>query len=386
MASEASNASQPTRTLVAQCLCKAVHFTVTVPVVALPLGVHMCHCSVCRTTHGSYTCFHAPLPAGVCPEFVAPSSLAGSTTGYRHPAAAATRYFCKTCGAHIGDDDYDSETGETPENAEWRISSSLFASGLHDDGSADQAFTLRTHAMTDSAPSGFHEWLPRLGDRVLAKWNPKPGDAFYPPATDEPYAPAAPEYDAGGREVLRAACHCGGVSFTIARPADVPDLADIAKTSGFRLSAEYPDRWIGCLDGCDDCRLVDGAHVVGWVELPVASISPPVPQDFRLGTLTQHKSSAGALRAFCSVCGATVLFRRTDRGDSLTIDLATGLLRAPEGVSAHRWIHWREGRLIYHTSAQRYHADFANSLRDGFAAWAAKTYETGQAAGSVTDL
>lgn len=379
MASEASLAtstSSPstTRTLTAQCFCKAVHFTITVPIASLPLGVHLCHCSVCRLTHGSYTCFHAPLPAGVSPKFIAPSSLKESTTGYRHATAMATRYFCKTCGAHIGDDDFDAETQTTPENAEWRVSSSLFDAGLHDDGSPGQAFSLRTHAMTDSAPSGFHEWLPRLGDRALSTWNPQPGDAFYPPDTAKPYSPTAPEYDDQGREVLRAACHCGGTSFKITRPADTPNLDEIAKTSGLRLSSEFSDRWIGCLDACDDCRLVDGAHVVGWVELPIAAFGPPVPLDFKVGTLTPHVSSDKALRAFCGVCGATALFRRTDRGDSLTIDLAGGLLRAPEGVSAHKWVHWRDGRVIYLPSAERYHADFAKSLKDGFAAWAAKTY------------
>ncbi|CAK7566931.1 MAG: hypothetical protein SEPTF4163_004886 [Sporothrix epigloea] len=355
-----------TRTIFAKCHCTAVHFSITVSVAALPLGVHMCHCSVCRTTHGSYTCFHAPLPGGVIPVFAAPSSLESTTTGYQYAAAACTRYFCKTCGCHIGDEDY--EEGKTLENPEWRIASSLFDPGLHDDGNPDQFFMLRSHVFTNSAPSGFYEWLPRIGSRDLVKWNPKPGDAFYPPAADEPYDPAAAEYDADGREVLRASCHCGGVSFTIARPADC-----MGESESSCRSAKLPDRWLACLDTCDDCRLVDGAHVTGWVEVPLASLVPQVTADLELGTLKHYTSSKDAKRAFCGVCGATVFFRSL-ASSGASVDVAAGLLRAPEGVTAHRWLDWQQARIVHLESGQRYHADFANSLAEGFKAWAAKVY------------
>ncbi len=75
------------RTLTAQCYCKSVHFTVTVPASSLPLPVHLCHCPTCRYTHGTPCIFHASLPRGIQPEFVSPSSLA-SATGYTHPNGA----------------------------------------------------------------------------------------------------------------------------------------------------------------------------------------------------------------------------------------------------------------------------------------------------------
>ncbi|CAK7199591.1 hypothetical protein SEUCBS139899_002274 [Sporothrix eucalyptigena] len=350
------------RTFTAKCYCEAVHFTITVPEAALPLGVHMCHCSVCRTTHGTFTCFHAPLPSGIRPVFVAPSSLECNVAVYT--TTLATRFFCKTCGCHIGD--HDREEGKIIENPGWRIVSSLFEHGSHDDGSPSQVFTLRSHALTNSAPSGFHEWLPTLGSRTLAKWNPKPGDAFYPPATDHPYEPTDVEHDANGREVLRAECHCGGVSFTIARPADCQGEL----TS---RSSELPDRWLACLDTCDDCRLVDGAHVIGWAEVALSSLSPRITADLEHGTLKRYQSSEKAVRSFCGVCGATVFFRNLiTSGDN--VDVATGLLRAPEGVSAHRWLHWRRGRIVYPESGKRYHADFTNSLLEGFKVWTDKTY------------
>ena len=92
---------EATKTLTAQCYCKAVHYTVAVPAASLPLRAHLCCCSICRYTHGTLTIFHATLPKGVAPQFVAPSSM-DSLTGYRHAEARSERYFCSTCGCHIG--------------------------------------------------------------------------------------------------------------------------------------------------------------------------------------------------------------------------------------------------------------------------------------------
>jgi hypothetical protein len=78
-----------TTTLTAQCLCKSVHYQITLPSSSFPLKVHLCHCAICRYTHGSFACFHSVLPKDVTPQFIAPSSMA-SMTGYKHPKSKST--------------------------------------------------------------------------------------------------------------------------------------------------------------------------------------------------------------------------------------------------------------------------------------------------------
>lgn len=41
------------RILTARCHCKAIDYTIDLPETALPLPVHLCHCSICRHTHGT---------------------------------------------------------------------------------------------------------------------------------------------------------------------------------------------------------------------------------------------------------------------------------------------------------------------------------------------
>src|SRR5438552_3056114 len=41
------------KTLTAQCFCKSVHYEISLPTSSFPLKVHLCHCSICRHTHGT---------------------------------------------------------------------------------------------------------------------------------------------------------------------------------------------------------------------------------------------------------------------------------------------------------------------------------------------
>lgn len=183
------------RTLTGQCYCKSLHFTITLPTSVLPLPTHLCHCSVCRYTHGALCVFHSPLPEGVVPQFVAPSGL-DKLTSYSAPGCESTRYFCSTCGCHMGD--------VSPNDGKWVISTSFFAKD-------ESVFQIKSHIFTKSAPGGgLHEWLPRIGDRELRIWNPDDGSEL----------PIEPQHEIGpdGEDRLRAQCHCGGVSFTFPRP------------------------------------------------------------------------------------------------------------------------------------------------------------------------
>ncbi|KAK2002998.1 glutathione-dependent formaldehyde-activating enzyme [Colletotrichum falcatum] len=352
------------KTLTAQCYCTAVHFTLSIPASSLPLKVHLCHCSICRYTHGTLCIFHAPLPSGVAPEFVAPSSLS-SLTAYRHATASSTRYFCSTCSCHIGDVGIDDD--------DWVISASIFDANKDD---MPAVWDIRTHVNTSSAPGGgLHNWLPRIGGSDMRVWNPKE-------TNETEGAASGREVGIDGGEILRAQCHCGGVSFAISRPdsAAMADDDGHDKTYGKWLSPTDRTKWMACIDVCGDCRLQTGAHTVGWVFVPESCISPPVPEDLGIGKSKSFASSEGVVRSFCGTCGATAMAyftcggaRRRENGERL-LNVAVGLLRAPEGVLAEKWVTWRADRLAWAESGMKYDAALTEALGDGLASWGREVY------------
>lgn len=349
--------SAGTKTLTAQCYCKAVSYTVTLPISAFPLAVHLCHCSVCRYTHGTMCIFHAPLPKDVLIQFVAPSSM-DNLTGYTHANAKSERFFCSTCGCHIGDSSI-----QEANKGQWVIATSLFLE------QGEHVFQIKAHCLTKCAPGGgLYDWLPRIADREMTIWNPKDDD----PDWDMSVVESKQEFGADGNERLRAQCHCGGVSFTIPRP-NIPAVKDDPSLKNW-VSPVDPTKWMACLDVCDDCRLVDGTHVVGWTFVPRALLDPPMPRALSgYGTLKPYVSSKGVIRGFCGRCGATVVYSCDEEGDA-TVDIATGILRAPEGVAAEKWLTWRTGRLSWYESGMRYDPVFTKALAEGFRKWGEKKF------------
>lgn len=340
----ATTTDSASKIVTAQCYCKSLHFTLDLPTANLPLPVHLCHCSTCRYTHGTLCIFHAPLPEGVEPQFVSPSGL-DKLTGYAGPGS--TRYFCSTCGCHMGDVD--------PGDGKWVISTSLFAKD-------ESVFQIKTHVFTESAPGGgLNDWLPRIGDREMRVWNPKDGTAA--PVESEP------EVGPDGADRLRAQCHCGGVSFTFPRPTrEVLDDPILKRY----VSPLDDKKWAACVDACDDCRGVSGSHYIAWTFVPLALCEPRIGLDLAIGTNKTFASSPGVLRSFCGVCGATVFYscdeRRPSYGQAV-VDVAVGLLRAPEGVKADGWLTWRAGRASWLESGLRYDEELTKSLADGMAKW-----------------
>ncbi|KAH8682196.1 DUF636 domain protein [Xylariales sp. PMI_506] len=338
--------SADSKTVTAKCYCESAHFTLTLPKDILPLGVHLCHCSICRWTHGTLCVFHANPPTGIAPKFIAPSGL-DKLTGYEFPGSENIRYFCSTCGCHIGD--------VCPRDGGWAISVSLFPQDA-------SVFQIRTHACPDSAlGGGLHDWLPKVGSHELKIWNPD-GDAAAPVRSE-------PEVGPNGEERLRAQCHCGGVSFTFPRPSEA--VRSDPALNKF-VSPVDKTKWVGCLDACDDCRLTNSSHVAAWAFIPLTLFEPKIELDLLIGTSKTFQSSPGVLRSFCGTCGATVFYWCDDRKN--VVDLAVGILRAPEGVRAENWLTWRAGRLGWEDSGLRYDREFTKSLRDGLHQWGMEKY------------
>lgn len=103
--------------------------------------------------------------------------------------------------------------------------------------------------------------------------------------------------------------------------------------------------------------------------VPVDHISPSPAVDSIIGSLKSYKSSEEVLRTFCGTCGATVFYSCTDRPG--IVDVAVGILRAPEGVMAENWALWRR-RISSQDDGLKYDPDFSRALIEGLKVWGSK--------------
>lgn len=338
-------------TLTASCHCHATHFTLTLPTNILPLKVHLCHCTVCRTTHGAPCSFHAPIPQGIEPFFVAPSNL-DRLTGYVHTNAKSTRYFCSTCGCHIGDKDH---------QGRWYISVSIFVEGN------SGFWQIGSHAYTHSTrDGGVSNLLREIDGRAVEVWNPEdePADDTLPQAEDKHQLGNEGE---GREQELLAQCNCGGISMKISRPRDAYLASSESRGWVHRLS-ETDTRWLALVDLCSDCRLVTGTHLTTWLFVPRSHIFPAIPDNLLIGTAKSYRSSEGVLRTFCGTCGATVFVSQSSQGSDV-VDIATGILRSREGVMLGSWAWWRSIEGGFPKDGLEYDEGFARALMEGLAAW-----------------
>lgn len=211
------------------------------------------------------------------------------------------------------------------------------------------------------------DWLKTVGGEEVLHVSPDDRDF--------PDQPKAEEIGPDGKERLRAECCCGGVSFTIPRPSR--DIIDAAYMS-LSVSPADPRKWKAFLDVCRDCGRLSGAGAVPWMLVPRIAIEPALPPDLSsLGTLKTYRSSEPNTRAFCGVCGATVLISSKNRMPSegeAVLNVAMGILRAPEGVRAEDWVTWRTGQIAWAEDARRYDGDFVDALVEGHEDWGKEKY------------
>lgn len=121
--------------------------------------------------------------------------------------------------------------------------------------------------------------------------------------------------------------------------------------------------------------------MTGWTFAPLSSLKPNIPANFEgFGTLKAYRSSENVLRGFCAKCGATIFYtiddeeRAPEEGKRI-VDVAVGILRAPEGdVAAEEWLTWRTGRLAGMQSGKEYDEGFAEGLKKGLAEWGSQKH------------
>ncbi|KAI0833045.1 DUF636 domain protein [Hypoxylon sp. FL0890] len=341
---------QETQTFKARCHCGNIQFSVTLATSILPLNAGICACTMCRYSHGTFGAYHATLPPGVTPEWTNNSI---NLSVYKTPGGGAgghgQRLFCSLCGAHNGHFE--------PWISQWIIDISLF------DGPVFWKYVAFGFPKSNG-DGGILSWLPSVGGKEMIQVSPDHD--------------SAPEYEVqvgkNGEERLRAECLCGGVSFTIPRPSD--EVRKDEYLSKY-ISPSDPRKWKALLDFCRDCRLVSSVNGMPWVLVPRAVLEPEVPSDLRIGTMKTYESSDKGIRAFCGKCGATVFGKAKARSPSErqeVINVAVGILRAPEGAKAENWVTWRAGKPTWAEDAMKYDPEFVGAVVEGQKKWSLEKY------------
>lgn len=213
----------------------------------------------------------------------------------------------------------------------------------------------------DTRDGGLSTCLANVHDRDLEFFLQGPDQ---PPVKASVFSAASADGAPDG--LLHASCHCGGVQYSLTRPGEAsrqcsspwPDLI-IASESAHTDNKDDVKWWLQDNDtkylagtcACRSCRLASSVAIQCWAFVPKVNIKKQdgSPWDFSSGTLRQYNSSSGCYREFCGKCGATAFWHCDARPE--LIDVSVGLLRAPEGARAERWLKWWTERVSFKEDA-----------------------------------
>ncbi|KAI1417195.1 hypothetical protein F5Y13DRAFT_81740 [Hypoxylon sp. FL1857] len=415
--------SQNTEVLIS-CHCGAAKQTVTLyspgtQATPVPLDINLCHCHACRHTSGLLCVSYAPIST--------PPSLSGlriypNESSPSSSTAGLNRYFCNTCGCQIFRYERRSNNGNEGPDGLWAVATGIIigragAKDEHAEQEHDSNGPLLKHARhlhtTGTKDGGLSPFIDIDSAEEPSELERRGH------GTTSPLHPTSSTNDEESEEMLQAHCHCKNVRFHITRPdassrlphSGFPDLMIPFKTSPREvITNPQKEKWWLCPQGdpsptkylagtctCRSCRLVSGFEIQTWAFVPrsnifflppspppSASTSPPpppssppslsgtIPLDFTTlppGILQSYESSPGVLREFCPRCGATVFWHDRWRPD--LVDVSVGLLDAPEGARAERWLDWWHGRVSFDEDAENERfgevADWARGLVDSLA-------------------
>ncbi|KZT52342.1 hypothetical protein CALCODRAFT_441680 [Calocera cornea HHB12733] len=295
------------------CHCRKHRIPIHLDPSALPHTVDFCYCLACRQTTGApFGCYipvpHPlfPPPANASTLSADPSSAKGAVPYVDLPESirtyktseAGTRYFCVTCGCHLGMDDFQGKAWCVPEQEIQAV---------------DSTYTISWHQYLSETVDG---GLTRILPDGLPRWSLEKDDKPFntPPAA----GPLNAQFrtTSTGEDVLTARCRCGGVRARIRRPSAIPSGPGVKE----RGSSDGR-RWMAGHCVCTDCRLVSGCPLSSWIYVGREHLT------IEGETLVYYQSSEKAKRGFCSTCGATV----TWDGGQPTVDISTPLFERAEG-------------------------------------------------------
>ena len=123
---------------------------------------------------------------------------------------------------------------------------------------------------------------------------------------------------------------------------------------------------------CNSCRLDTGMEFMNWCFIPTIDISLDAEgrEKYKVpfGTLKEYQSSEHVKRYHCGTCGATVFFTSDERRG--LVDVAVGVLDAPEGARAESWLDWRMNRLSFREDSISRAETLTLALEEGQKKWA----------------
>lgn len=348
-------------------------------------GAILCHCDSCRYSTGllctSYLRIAAPKPAAL-----------ETLIEYASPSARSSRWFCGTCGCHVFQ--ALGATGSSTSAQVWQVATGVIIGPSRTEqplpeGALGASPGWRHQHIQDTKDGGISIWLGgQETQATTAQVHPSGSVAPVEPPRDE-------------TETLAASCLCSNVRFSITRPDESSTLArstfpDLmlayCRTPKETLANAGDTKWwlqacgtkyLAGTCACRSCRLISGFEIQTWAFIPRSNMSFHVPSpsagaatplalDFATlppGILQSYESSPGVVREFCPRCGATVFWHDRWRPD--LVDVSVGLLRAPEGARAERWLRWWTDRVSFaeDTETQRHGevARWARRLVDGLA-------------------
>ncbi|KAF2814988.1 uncharacterized protein BDZ99DRAFT_458940 [Mytilinidion resinicola] len=331
--------------ITSSCSCGLSTFSFSIPNELLPLPTYLCHCNTSRRISGALctTYVDIPLKPGD------PKPDLDSLTAYAS-SDILTRYFCPTCGTHL----------YLKYNSDGHLSVST--------GSLDRTdgvVEFKGHMwISDTNDGGASDLIPSINETPLKRWA---SEALTSPelargwkhTTPNPNKPTFPPPPA---EKLHAHCHCNGVSFYISRPdtlshvatSPFPDLlvpyhssTSPANPTNTPWWLPTPTQYLAGTCACTSCRRSSGFEITWWAFVPAAniSLSDSSPFERYFGTQTAYRSANHCVRTFCRVCGSTVFWDGDER--PTIVDIAVGLLDAPEGARAEEWVRWCDKRVSF---------------------------------------
>ena len=366
--------AEGTKTIKATCLCGSAAHEITLPVSDFPLKCYMCHCDSCRHMTGTL-CLTVVF---LTPDYTPSQDLLDKLTPFVF-SRRITQYHCKTCGTQMV-----ARCLDDPDKAEPEVTWDAATGTLEH---FDDIMDVQGHEqVADTLDGGFADLLATVNEKPLERWahHFRKGDQlplyWRTPKTQLDKPPT--------QDKLHAYCKCKGVQMWIARPSAQSEKATagqhwpepswpdvlVPHNSG-PVSLPENELWwlranrkkfLGGLCTCNSCRLAAGMECVEWAFVPTADITldaeGKVPFSLPFGSLKSYRSSSKATRYFCGTCGAMVFWHGDERPG--LIDVAAGLLAAPEGARAESWLEWRTERLSYREDA----VDRAGSLVRGIEA------------------